>query len=98
MSEFDQIHALLSNPATWILAGWLIKEMWASRKTKDKEHTSALQQNTQEIQKLTLALAKFEFRLDHLDKAVELLPKMRNDINDFHAKIRALDPKPAGRS
>lgn len=64
-----------------MFAVWAAREIYNSIKGDTKENTRATVANT-------YAIAKLEAKLDNVLAGIALLPKLREDINEAHAKIR----------
>lgn len=86
----DQIHSLLLNPTFWILAVWLASEYWRGLKSKNKEYMEALKENSVEISRLTLAMARLETKLEPIQAAIQQVPKIQSDLNFLHSKVRSI--------
>jgi hypothetical protein len=61
----------------------VIKEVVAMLFDRHKKNTEALEKNT-------LAMVKLETKIEHLQKAIDTLPKIQKDIDEAHSKLRQL--------
>lgn len=62
---------------------FILKDVFLSFKSNQKEHTKAIQENT-------LAITKLEVQLDHTNQKLAEVPSMRKDIDAAHEAIRSL--------
>lgn len=88
--DTNDLMGLLKNPAFILMAVWLFKEVWSNAKRKNLALDSTLKDLSDKINQLTIAVVKLEAQLQSIDKLVEIIPKMREDINASHDKIRSL--------
>jgi hypothetical protein len=82
----SQIIEFVKNPVFLLVAAWLAREMYALSKNK-------LNSLEESINKLTLSLVRLETQLENVNKAIEMLPKMRGDLDAAFGRIRELAPK-----
>jgi flagellin-specific chaperone FliS len=61
----------------------VIKEVISMLFDRHKKNTEALEKNT-------IAMVKLETKIEHLQKAIDILPKMQKDIDEAHSKLRIL--------
>jgi len=64
-----------------IILLWLAREVMGNLRQKQDKFEDALKENTVAVIKLTTELAQME-------KALSALPKMQQDINEAHRKLR----------
>lgn len=81
--EVQQILALLHQPAFWILAIWLLKEVWAG----SKQRLFSLEEKTTN---LTIQMAKVMTQLEGISKTTDLIPKILIDVDQAHDRIREI--------
>lgn len=75
---------LLSEPAFWIIAAWLIRELWGTYREKSKELTKSLSE-------LALAVTELRVEIKNLKDSVGHIPTIRQDLNALHSKVREIE-------
>lgn len=65
------------------ILGFALKELFTAMKGDTKKNTEATQQNTH-------AIIELKIRLEHLNKSIDMIPKMKKDIDALHDKVRHL--------
>lgn len=79
---------------------FIIKEAWdfikKRRETESKFISGSLEKNTEAINELKVALVELKVRIDHLSEKLAPVPRLSQDINEAHVKIRALAGKLEG--
>ena len=63
--------------------GFIFTELWANRKAQVERHDLALSANT-------MAIVKLQVQIEQLNEFLVVIPKLREDINFAHLKIRDL--------
>ena len=66
-----------------VVLAFLVKDIFLTFKSNQKEHTKAIQENT-------LAITKLEVQLEHTNQKLAEVPSMRKDIDAAHEAIRSL--------
>ncbi len=85
-----ELLSLIQNPIFLLIGAWVMREFWTLSQKKASGYDDALKANNAKLTELTIAIVKLETRLESVDKALEILPKMRADIDASHSKIRDL--------
>jgi DNA repair exonuclease SbcCD ATPase subunit len=96
---FDLAH----NPAMWMFALWAGREIYHAFQKKsaalDKslaeirtEHTQSIKENTSRMADLTVAIVRLETKLESIESLTFNIPKMKDDLNAIHGKLRRFDP------
>lgn len=98
MMDPQAINDLTHNAAFWVILAWVGREILSHFKKKETDHSRAMEKNTQAISTLTIAITELKVRLTMIDDNIKMLPKMRDDINEAHSRIRTLNPEMFGRS
>lgn len=74
--------------------GFIAKEMFGAIKGGHQKRQDALdkalEKNTEEIQKLTIAIVELKSQLTAVSEKLLSLPKLERDVNEAHIKIREL--------
>lgn len=81
---------LIKNPAFLVIAFLLIKELLSFIKSREKDWVKALDHNTVETAKNTLAMVEVKVRLEMVNRAIDEIPQMKRDIDSAHSLIREL--------
>jgi hypothetical protein len=62
---------------------WIFKEYWNESKENSERHSNALQANT-------MAIIKLQIQIEQLTELLTVVPKLREDVNYAHEKIREI--------
>lgn len=104
VDDLKDISILISNPITWLVLAWIAREFWMSFKRSELEShldaksfkddvAGALKENSGRLVSLTIALTKFESKLEGLESVVLLVPKLAQDVSLLFEKLKALEEK-----
>lgn len=104
MNEIQGIHDFIQNPITWLLAAWLIREVWSigvqANKSKEEANksfktdvTGALKENSDRLATMTVALVKLESKFDSISQLALMVPKLAQDITILFERIKSLTPE-----
>jgi len=77
--------------------GYLLVEFIRSFKDKDKENGSATKANTKVTQENTLAITELRGEVKALRHEIKPLIRLREDVNEAHAKIREMKAELKGK-
>lgn len=66
---------------TFALLAFLVKDLFTKSRSELKEHAKAIQLNT-------IAMSELKVELMNLKESVKLLPKIEQDVNAAHYKLR----------
>ncbi len=102
MDQSKNISELLNNPVTYVILAWVLREAWrsiahnrkASHEAIDglkREFMDALHENSKELSKLSLAMMRLETIIAALDKSVDMLPKIKADVDVLHERMRQMN-------
>ena len=86
-----EINEIVSVPALIVLAGWLLRELYAFFKDKSASHAQALKENTAELKIMTISMAKLEVKFEMIERLVTEIPKIKQDLNAFHSFKRSVE-------
>lgn len=101
MDNSQDVLKIIQNPLCWVIAAWIARELWRSYKSSIKaskslidevkhEFTDALKDNTVELNRLTVTMTRLEVIVQKLDESVDILPKLKADIDVLHERVRQL--------
>jgi hypothetical protein len=85
--------SVIQEPAIWLVLAWFVRELYSYLKDKGNKHTQALVDNTLEIHKLSLVLVEFKVEIQNLKEATKHIPKMQQDLNILHDRVRRIAPE-----
>lgn len=67
---------------------FLLKEIWSFFKTKETHNESKTDKLVEAIQQNTLAVTRLTVRMELLEKRIELVPAIQNDLAKLGQKVR----------
>jgi hypothetical protein len=77
------------------VGAFLIREVWdyiKGQKEKTKNNIdNSIEKNTEAISTLSISIVELKLRIDHLADKLQPVPKMAQDINEAHNKIREIN-------
>jgi hypothetical protein len=83
------------------ILGFAAKEGWGmiqgSKKKRDEDLDKALEKNTDEILKLTVAIVELKAEFRALSEKLLAIPKLQQDMNAAHLKIREIETEKKNR-
>ena len=86
MSLAEVLEILQSGPMGVVLVAslWLLREIVGKARKKQDKLENAIVDNTH-------ALIELKVKIEHLSAAVDVLPKLKKDIDEAHLKLRSLN-------
>lgn len=93
--EIEIRHAVIGAFATagFAFVGVLMKIVWDYVTGGTKANTEAVRANTKAISELQVGVVKLTCQIENLTAIIGPLPKMKEDINAAHKKIRDIEHK-----
>lgn len=102
MEDLKDIPSLISNPITWVIAVWILRELWNGFKRSELEShreaksfkddvAGALKENSGRLVSLTIALTKFESKIEGFEQIIVVVPKLAQDISILFEKVKSLE-------
>lgn len=74
---------------------FIIREVWDHIKAEKSKKSSTIDEtmakNIEAINNLNLSILELKLRIDHLTDKLQPVPKMAQDINEAHNKIREVN-------
>lgn len=100
----DALKTLFTNPILWLVLAWVFREWWGHYKktrrtledTIKAESTklqASLKENTLEMHRLTISITEAKVKIESLERITGVIPKLAQDLNVAHERIRTIAPE-----
>ncbi len=88
----DEIYKLVQNPTFWVVSAWLAEKIYQSYAKNNQVTSQAIRELGVKIAELTVSIVRLETKLQSIEQFAFSIPKLQQDLNVLHARVRTLDP------